>query len=56
MSCKKKQIDCRLKAIGTDKVNERVVDDLSIPDPEPAVGKQILEEELKDDGKSENSE
>ncbi len=60
MSDEKNKIDCRLKATGTSKANAKVVKDLSVPDPEPVVGKQILgelmEEESKDDEGSKNSE
>jgi len=59
MSDEKRKIDCQLKATGTSKANAKVVKDLSIPDPDPAVGKQILgeltEEESKDDEGSKNS-
>ena len=56
MSDEKNKIECRLKATGTDKANEKVVKDLSVPDPDPKVGKRILgeltEEELTDDNGS----
>lgn len=59
MNRKKNKIDCQLKAMGTDKANEKVVEDLSVPDPDPEVGKQVLDElmekESKDDRESENS-
>jgi len=59
MSDEKNKIDCRLKATGTSKADAKVVKDLSVPDPEPAVGKKILdeltEEESKDDARSKNS-
>ena len=59
MSHEKNKIECRLKAEGTDKANEKVVKDLAVPDPDPKVGKRVLgelmEEESKDDSGSENS-
>ena len=60
MSDEKKKIECRLKATGTDRANEKVVKDLAVPDPEPKDGKRVLgelmEEESRDDTESENSE
>lgn len=60
MNDEKNKIDCQLKATGTDKANEKVVKDLSVPDPDPVVGKRVLgelmEEESEDDSESENSE
>lgn len=59
MSDGKNKIECRLKATGTDKANEKVVQDLAVPDPDPKVGKKILgelmEEESTDDSESKNS-
>lgn len=59
MSDKKTKIDCRLTTSGTGKANEKAVGDLSVPDPDPAVGKQIIEEEMEkdseDDCQSEDS-
>lgn len=59
MSDEQNKIDCRLKAVGTSKANAKVVEDLSVPDPDPAVGKKILGELMKkgskDDEGSENS-
>lgn len=59
MSDEESKIDCRLKATGTSRANAKVVKDLSIPDPDPAVGKKILEELMaegsKDDEGSKNS-
>lgn len=49
MSDKKTKIECRLITKGTDKANASVIDDLVIPDPEPAIGKRIIREELEDD-------
>jgi hypothetical protein len=59
MSDKKTKVRCRLTTCGTDKANAKAIDDLAIPDPEPIVGKKIIEEaveeDIKDDGQSENS-
>ena len=59
MSEKKSKIDGRLKATGTIEANAKVIEDLSVPDPEPAVGKKILDELMeegsKDDEGSKNS-
>lgn len=59
MMDKKTQVDCRLVTRGTNRANAQAIDDLNIPDPESAVGKQIikkmLEEEIEDDSQSDNS-
>lgn len=59
MDNKKTNVGCRLNINGTDKANAKVVDDLKIPDPELAVGEQIIkkamEEGSEDDNKPGNS-
>ena len=59
MSDKKTKVECRLSIQGTDKANAKAVDDLKIPDPEPAVGgqaiKDAMEEGSGDDSQSGNS-
>lgn len=59
MSDIENKIECRLKATGTDQANEKVIKDLSVPDPDPEVGKKILgeltKEESTDDNESKNS-
>jgi hypothetical protein len=59
MSDKKTKVECRLVALGTDKANAKVVEDLAVPDPEKTVGKQIIldaiEEEVEDDDQSDDS-
>lgn len=59
MSDKKTKIECRLTTSGTEKANEKVVGDLSVPDPDPAVGekviKEVMEEDIEDESQSENS-
>jgi len=53
MTDKNTRIDCHLSTHGTNKANAKAIDDLSVPDPEPDVGDQIvreaMEEELEDD-------
>jgi len=59
MSDKKTQIDCRLITRGTDKANAKAIEDLNVPDPEPAVGEQVIkdamEEGSEDDSQTGNS-
>ncbi len=59
MSDKKTKVECRLMTRGTDKANAKVVDDLSVSDPEPIVGKQVVEEAIEkgvdDDGETKDS-
>ncbi len=59
MSDKKTKVECLLITRGTEKVNTKVIDDLTIPDPEPATGKKIIEElmekETEDGSKSTTS-
>lgn len=43
MSDKKTKMDCFLIARGTDEVDSSVAKDMSIPDPEPATGKKLIE-------------
>ncbi len=49
MSGEKTKVECRLIPRGTNKANASVVDDLAVPDPEPAEGKQIIKEVTKED-------
>lgn len=49
MSDKKTKVEGRLMTRGTDKANAKVVADLSVSDPEPSVGKQIIEEAIEKD-------
>jgi len=44
----KTKIKCNLVTRGTDKVRAAVTDDLSIPDPDPVIGKQIIDEAMID--------
>jgi len=59
MKNEKTKVECRLTTHGTEKANAKVVDDLIVPDPDPAVGKQvivdIIEEEKDNDDKPETS-
>lgn len=45
----KTKVECRLVVNGTDKANANAVDDLAIPDPEPAVGEQAIKEATEKD-------
>ncbi len=49
MSDKKTKVECRLTTCGTDRVNAKAADDLSISDPEPSVGKQVIKEAIEKD-------
>lgn len=55
MSDEKIKVECRLITRGTDRADVQATDDLKIPDPELAVGKRIIEEEEKDENRSEDS-
>lgn len=53
VSDKKTKLNCRLITKGTEQVNASANDDLSVPDPEPTVGKKIIQEvigEEEEDG------
>jgi hypothetical protein len=47
MSDKKTKVECRLLTRGTNKVNEKVIDDLKVPDPESTEGMRVLQEEME---------
>ena len=49
MSDEKTKVGCSLVTRGTAKANTQAVDDLNIPDPEPAIGKRIVEEVMEKD-------
>lgn len=49
MSDSKTKVDCRLITRGTDKANAKVIDDLAVPDPEPAIGKKVIREATEED-------
>ncbi len=49
MSDKKTKVECRLITRGADEVNANVIGDLAIPDPEPIVGKQMIQEAMEED-------
>lgn len=59
MSDEKTKIECGLVTRGTTKANSQAVDDLTILDPDPIIGKRIVEEglekDIKYDSKSEDS-
>lgn len=54
MDKKEIKVDCHLTAHGSEEIEDKANDDLSIPDPELAVGEEIIQKGIKD-GKSENS-
>ena len=54
MSDEKIEVDCHLSTHGTDKANAKAIDDLSVPDPEPDVGEQIIRAEMKRGSKDDN--
>ncbi|GAI96478.1 unnamed protein product [marine sediment metagenome] len=56
MSNKKTKINCHLITRGTSEADAQVVDDLTVPDPELAIGEQIIQEATnEDDNPSEHS-
>ncbi len=59
MSDEKTKVKCHLTTKGTDGANAKAVEDLAVPDPDPSIGKKIieeaLEEETEDECKSEDS-
>ncbi len=54
MSDKKTKMECRLTARGTNKANTKAVDDLVVPDPEPAVGERIIREAMEEETEDDN--
>jgi hypothetical protein len=50
MSDEKTKIECRLVTRGTEGAEAQANDDLSVPDPEQAIGKQIIDKEDEEDG------
>jgi len=55
MSDKKTKIDCRLITRGSEAVNTKAVDDLSIPDPDLVKGKKIVLDEIDGETKDGDS-
>lgn len=53
------RLKCRLVTRGTDRANAKVADDLKIPDPNLAIGKQVvdkaMQKEIDDDSQPANS-
>ena len=49
---KKIKIQCNLTTRGSDKIDGAAMDDLTVPDPEPATGKKIVEEMLDVENKN----
>lgn len=54
MKNEKTKIGCRLMTRGTGAANAKVLDDLIIPDPDPAVGKQIIVDAVEEEKDDEN--
>ena len=42
-------MDCKLIARGIAKADAKAVDDLSVPDPDPAVGRKAIEDATEDE-------
>lgn len=59
MSDKKTKVGFNLVTRGTAEANAQAVDDLAIPDPEPAIGKRLIDEAMRkdteDDGQPKDS-
>jgi hypothetical protein len=53
MSDKKTKIECHLTTKGTDGANSKAVGDLTIPDPDPSIGKKILQEAMEEETEDE---
>ncbi len=49
MSDKKTKVNCRLVTKGTEQADASANDDLNVPDPEPAVGKKIIQEAMREE-------
>ncbi len=53
------KVDCRLTSRGTHKADACALDDLTIPDPDSATGKKVIQEAIekgkKEDVESEDS-
>lgn len=43
----KTKLNCCLVTKGTEQADASASDDLSVPDPEPAIGKKIIQEAMK---------
>jgi len=54
MKNEKTKIECRLTTCGTKVVNAKVLDDLVVPDPDPAIGKQIIADAVEEEKDDEN--
>jgi len=53
MSDKKTKVECHLTTKGTDGVNAKVIDDLAVPDPDPSIGKKIIQEAMEEEKEDE---
>ena len=54
MKSKKTKVSCHLVTRGTNKANAKAIDDMAVPDPEPVVGKKMIEEAMEEDTKDED--
>ena len=55
MGDEKIKVECRLITRGTDKVDAQAVDDLSVPDPELAIGKKVIENAISKEDDDDDS-
>lgn len=51
MNDEKIKIDCKLSVLGTAKADAKVARDMSMPDPELAVGKKMIKNAIDDNVK-----
>jgi len=54
MSDKKTKVKCCLTTHGTEQADAKAVDDLAVPDPELAIGKQIIQEATEEESDSDS--
>lgn len=54
MSDKKTKVDSKLFSVGADKAEAKAREDLNIPDPEPAIGEQLIKDAPEDGKDSED--
>jgi hypothetical protein len=50
----KAKIDCKLFSVGSDKAEAEAREDLTVPDPEPAVGEKLIKDATEDGKDSED--
>lgn len=54
MSDEKTKLNCRLVTKGTEQADASASDDLSVPDPEPAVGEKIIQEAMREEDRDDS--